>query len=211
MEALQKPVATKRLRHAGAETNLDSWREFVAPISKNGITNETVARNKAESHHWRVSEQKCEGTRNLRSAYEKNVPVSVPGFTDSEMGLDFACTIGKRQKEGRPLLRYDPFEDLNVLRAHTPEAETAGDSRSAEGWRATGRRNLALTANSGARGGEDIPLKRYRLRSGIGPEPVQWGGLWAVHIRSCSMGKVCSTRRKRKVRRSLADATWACR
>ncbi|HET8668242.1 MAG TPA: deoxyhypusine synthase family protein, partial [Terriglobales bacterium] len=51
----------------------------------------------------------------LKSAYEKGVPVFVPAFTDSEMGLDFALHNRKRTKEGRQTLRYEPFEDLEFF------------------------------------------------------------------------------------------------
>ncbi|HEY1524675.1 MAG TPA: deoxyhypusine synthase family protein, partial [Candidatus Angelobacter sp.] len=41
----------------------------------------------------------------LKSAYQKNVPVFVPAFTDSEMGLDVALNNRMRARDGKPQLR----------------------------------------------------------------------------------------------------------
>ena len=63
-----------------------------------------------------------EGAGVLRSAYVKNVPVYVPAFTDSELGLDLSTWSMKRAqgqgvKDPMELLkhvpRYNPFLDLN--------------------------------------------------------------------------------------------------
>ena len=48
----------------------------------------------------------------LRNAHLKGVPVFIPAFTDSELGIDFALHKIFRQRRGLPLLRYDPFEDF---------------------------------------------------------------------------------------------------
>src|SRR4030081_2245537 len=53
----------------------------------------------------------------LKSAYEKNVPVFVPAFSDSELGLDYALTNRERDKRGKPRFRFDPFEDLEHFAA----------------------------------------------------------------------------------------------
>src|SRR6202041_2212056 len=53
----------------------------------------------------------------LKSAYEKNVPVFVPAFSDSELGLDYALTNRERDKKGKPGFRFDPFEDLEYFAA----------------------------------------------------------------------------------------------
>jgi deoxyhypusine synthase len=53
----------------------------------------------------------------LKSAYEKGVPVFVPAFTDSELGLDVALNNRLRESTGRHKLRFDPFEDLEHFAA----------------------------------------------------------------------------------------------
>src|SRR5437667_566919 len=63
-----------------------------------------------------------QGTGVLRSAYEKGVPVYVPAFTDSELGLDLSTwTMKRAQATGvtdpmalfDALPRYNPYRDLN--------------------------------------------------------------------------------------------------
>src|SRR5262245_42644762 len=63
-----------------------------------------------------------EGSGVLRSAYLKKVPVYVPAFTDSELGLDLSTWAMKRaQSKGETdpmklldaVPRYNPFLDLN--------------------------------------------------------------------------------------------------
>ena len=53
----------------------------------------------------------------LKSAYEKGVPVFVPAFTDSELGLDVALNNRLRESTGRHKMRFDPFEDLEHFAA----------------------------------------------------------------------------------------------
>src|SRR6516225_125673 len=72
----------------------------------------------APSTRRRISRQKHQGRGILKSTYEHNVPVFVPAFSDSELGLDFALNNYARKKEKRPLLRFDPFEDFETF-AHT--------------------------------------------------------------------------------------------
>ena len=48
----------------------------------------------------------------LRSAYRKNVPVYVPAFTDSELGLDFAIHNRKLLARGKTPFAFNPFLDL---------------------------------------------------------------------------------------------------
>jgi deoxyhypusine synthase len=48
----------------------------------------------------------------LISAYEHNVPIFIPAFSDSEMGLDFQVHNLLRKKAGKPRRAFDPFLDL---------------------------------------------------------------------------------------------------
>jgi deoxyhypusine synthase len=48
----------------------------------------------------------------LPTARRAGVPIYVPAFTDSELGLDFEVTNRRREKEGRTRLVFDPFLDL---------------------------------------------------------------------------------------------------
>ena len=63
----------------------------------------------------------------LKSAYEKGVPVFVPAFTDSELGLDVALNNRLRESTGRHKLRFDPFEDLEHFAATLLRQNPAGN------------------------------------------------------------------------------------
>ncbi|MBI2650035.1 deoxyhypusine synthase family protein, partial [Candidatus Woesearchaeota archaeon] len=48
----------------------------------------------------------------FKSAYKKNVPVFIPAFSDSEIGLDFALFNRQRKAENKKQLYFDEFLDL---------------------------------------------------------------------------------------------------
>jgi deoxyhypusine synthase len=52
----------------------------------------------------------------LQAAAQCGVPVLIPAFTDSELGLDFAVHCGHRHALGKPALSYDAFRDLEFFR-----------------------------------------------------------------------------------------------
>ena len=114
----------------------------------------------------------------LKSAYEKNVPVFVPAFTDSELGLDIALHNRKRAKKGKPAV---PFR--SVPRSRALCRNLAGQKRLGiftigggvpRNWSQQFGPYIELRHR---RGGEDLPLKRYHYGLRICPEPVFWGGL----------------------------------
>ena len=114
----------------------------------------------------------------LKSAYEKNVPVFVPAFTDSELGLDFALTNRMRVRSSQPKLRYDPFEDLEHFAATLLAQKKLGIFTIGGGVPRNWAQQFApFIELRHRRGGEDLPLKRYHYGLRICPEPVYWGGL----------------------------------
>jgi deoxyhypusine synthase len=114
----------------------------------------------------------------LKSAYEKKVPVFVPAFTDSEMGLDVALNNRMRARDGKPQLRYDPFLDLNYFAETLLQQKKLGILTIGGGvprnWAQQFGPYCELRVR---RAGEDVPLKRYHYGVRICPEPVYWGGL----------------------------------
>jgi deoxyhypusine synthase len=114
----------------------------------------------------------------LKSAYQKNVPVFVPAFTDSEMGLDVALNNRMRAREGKAQLRYDPFLDLNYFAETLLQQSRLGILTIGGGvprnWAQQFGPYCELRVR---RAGEDVELKRYHYGVRICPEPVYWGGL----------------------------------
>lgn len=127
----------------------------------------------------------------LKSAYEKGVPVFVPAFTDSELGLDVALTNRMREGAGRHKLRYDPFEDLEHFASTLLRQKRLGIFTIGGGvprnWSQQFGPFIELRHR---RMGENVPLKRYHYGVRICPEPVYWGGLsGSPYAEAISWGK----------------------
>ncbi len=67
-----------------------------------------------------------EGRAILKSAFEHQVPVYVPAFTDSELGLDLAIYNHTRARKTGRQLRFDPYLDLDDFAARIRAHETLG-------------------------------------------------------------------------------------
>ena len=48
----------------------------------------------------------------LRTAYMRNIPIFIPAFTDSELGLDFCIQIYAQRLAGLPTFNFNSFLDL---------------------------------------------------------------------------------------------------
>ncbi|MGA2991591.1 MAG: deoxyhypusine synthase family protein [Candidatus Korobacteraceae bacterium] len=191
------------------ETNLNFVEGIVAGILDAWDTAETLCSYKLNRAIGRYLHEKAPERGILKSAYEKNVPVFVPAFTDSELGLDVALHNRKRAKLRRSALQFDPFLDLNHF------AETL-----------LGQKRLGLFTIGGGvprnwsqqfgpyielrhrRGGEDLPLKRYHYGLRICPEPAFWGGLsGSPYSEAISWGKFVPPEEGGKFGEVFLDAT----
>jgi deoxyhypusine synthase len=109
----------------------------------------------------------------LESAYEKGVPVFVPAFTDSELGLDVALNNRMRESTGRHKIRFDPFEDLEHFAATLLRQTRLGIFTIGGGvphsWSQQFGPFIELRRR---RMNENIPPKRHHYGVRIGPEPV---------------------------------------
>jgi deoxyhypusine synthase len=145
----------------------------------------------------------------LKSAYENNVPVFVPAFSDSELGLDYALTNRERDKEGKQQFRFDPFVDLEHFAAMLLAQKRLGIFTIGGGvprnWSQQFGPFIELRHR---RGGEDLPLKRYHYGLRICPEPVYWGGLsGSPYSEAVSWGKFVPPAEGGKFGEVFVDAT----
>jgi deoxyhypusine synthase len=161
------------------ERNLDDVEEVLSELLDNWDHNEVVCSyklNHAIGEHLTKRSKEERGI--LKSAYEKGVPVFVPAFTDSELGLDFALNNRIRESTGRHKLRFDPFEDLEHFAATLMRQKRLGIFTIGGGvprnWSQQFGPFIELRHR---RLGEHVPLKRYHYGVRICPEPVYWGGL----------------------------------
>jgi deoxyhypusine synthase len=193
------------------ETNLDHVEDVVDHIFDQWDANEVVCSWKV---HRRVGEylKKQSGGRGiLKSAYERNVPVFVPAFSDSELGIDFALHKMGRQKANRPLLRFDPFEDFEMFADTMLATKRMGIFTVGGGVPRNWSQQFGVYAELMARRGyKKVPLKRYNYGLRICPEPVHWGGLsGSTYTEAVSWGKFVPPEEGGRFAEVFEDATVA--
>lgn len=161
------------------EQNLDDVEEVMSEVLEGWDHNETLCSyrlNHTIGAHLAKHAKDQRGI--LKSAYENGVPVFVPAFTDSELGLDVALNNRLRESTGRHKIRFDPFVDLEHFAATLLRQKRLGILTIGGGvprnWSQQFGPFLELRHR---RLGENIPLKRYHYGVRICPEPVYWGGL----------------------------------
>lgn len=145
----------------------------------------------------------------LRSAYEHDVPVYVPAFSDSELGLDFAIHTHRRVRRGEPPLRFDPFLDVEHYKNRVIAAKTLGIFTIGGGvprnWAQQVGPYLDLLQK---RAGIGDGLKRFQFGVRICPEPTHWGGLsGCTYSEGVSWGKFTPIAEGGRYAEVYADAT----
>jgi len=160
------------------EQNLDHVELVMEAVLGKWDPDETMCSwklNRAIGEHLK---KHAKGRGILRSAFEKKVPVFVPAFTDSELGLDVALTNRMRARKREPQIRFDPFLDLNHFAETLLQQKRLGIFTIGGGvprnWAQQFGPYCELRVR---RAGEDVELKRYHYGVRICPEPVYWGGL----------------------------------
>jgi deoxyhypusine synthase len=139
------------------------------------------------------------------------VPIYVPAFTDSELGLDFAICNRVRAGAGKPPVRFDPFLDLEHFADQIRRHETLGILTIGGGvprnWAQQVGPYLEILR---MRLGADEPVRRYRYAVRICPEPDHWGGLSGCsYSEGVSWGKFVAERDGGRFAEVFADATIA--
>lgn len=165
--------------------------------------------------NWRIGEhvrKTVQGRGILQSAYEKQVPVYVPGFTDSELGLDLFVHNLAAADEHRPPVQIDLLRDIADYYERASRAERLGIFTIGGGvprnWaQQVGPLGEILDRRTGGKHGKFIRF-HYAIR--ICPEPVHWGGLsGCTYSEGVSWGKFVSPKEGGRFAEVFADATIA--
>jgi len=158
----------------------------------------------------------------LRNAYLKGIPVYIPAFTDSELGLDVATWAIRRALETRQVsslmegltqlpLSFNPFLDLGsytqrIIRASKIGIFTVGGGVPRNWGQQVGPFLEVLQY----RLKEEIPLRRFSYGVRLCPEPVHWGGLsGCTYSEGVSWGKFVPPEEGGRYAEVLCDATIA--
>jgi deoxyhypusine synthase len=200
------------------EANLNYVEDFTsktldrlesAPELSSEIINRTLGQVLAE-------DPKASGV--LKSAYLKNVPVYVPAFTDSELGLDLSTWAMKKAhargvSDPMALLsevpRYNPFLDLGSFARFALSAKRLGIFTIGGGvprnWAQEVGPYVDITNH---RLGLALMAPRYTYAVRICPEPVHWGGLsGCTYSEGVSWGKFVPPADGGRFAEVFADAT----
>jgi deoxyhypusine synthase len=200
------------------EANLNYVEEFSAKAmdtlgEQKDLSSQSVCRALGK-----VLSEDPEGQGVLRSAYLKNVPVYVPAFTDSELGLDLSTWAMKRaQAKGVTspmdlfdhIPRYNPYLDLNSFARFALGARRLGIFTVGGGvprnWAQEVGPYVDITNH---RLGIDLVPPRYNYAVRICPEPTHWGGLsGCTYSEGVSWGKFVPEAEGGRFAEVYADAT----
>lgn len=163
-----------------------------------------------------------EGPGILRSAFERDIPVFIPAFTDSEMGLDVATWAMNLSLSGRDDLSslssddvftavppFNPFLDLQAYARRIGQAEelaifTIGGGVPRNWAQQVGPFYDIVNARLGTR----LTAPRFKYGVRICPEPVHWGGLsGCTYSEGVSWGKFVPRDEGGRYAEVMADAT----
>lgn len=193
------------------EINLDHVEKMVGSLldewdAREEVTSWELNRRLGEKLHRTVKERGI-----LNSAYEKGVPVYVPAFTDSELGLDLALQNLSRKKKDLPELKFDAMEDLEHFTATQSGAARLGIFTLGGGVPRNWAQQFGVYNELRIRRGFDqSQLKRYQYGVRICPEPVNWGGLsGSTYSEAVSWGKFVPPEEGGRFAEVLDDATVA--
>ncbi|MGQ0812737.1 MAG: deoxyhypusine synthase family protein [Nitrospiraceae bacterium] len=169
-----------------------------------------------------------EGSGILKSAYIKKVPVYIPAFTDSEVGLDVgtwamgkaidrARSQTKSQEGDLGILRsihksypsFNPYLDLNSYTDHILSAKRLGILTIGGGVPRNWSQQVAPYVEIGnVRLGLNVKPPRFQYGVRICPEPDYWGGLsGCTYQEGISWGKFVPPDQGGRFAEVLSDAT----
>jgi deoxyhypusine synthase len=193
------------------EQNLDDTEKIVNDVLDAMPEGVTLSSHRITEALGRYLERHAPGRAILKSAVRHGVPVFIPAFTDSELGLDVAVYNRRREQAGRPRLPFDPFLDLeayaDAIRAHERIGIVTIGGGVPRNWAQQVGPYLEISEK---RLGLEEPVRRFLYGVRICPEPAHWGGLsGCTYSEGVSWGKFVSPAEGGRFAEVLADATIA--
>lgn len=114
----------------------------------------------------------------LKSAFERNVPVAVPAFVDSEIGNDVFVENMRRKRDGQRRLIMDLERDTEILLNIATKAKRLGIFSIGGGVPRNNTQNVApLIEIANARLGLSMPAGTFHYAVRIDPTPMHFGNL----------------------------------
>jgi len=179
------------------EKNLDEAEEIVHQILKKLprgqiLTSRIITQ---ELGQWLI--KNAEGRGILKSARLMNIPVYIPAFTDSELGLDFYIYVLRQAIEGKRPFRFNPLLDLQHYAELINQQKKVGIITIGGGvprnWAQQVAPLLELIQSRMPKDKAPKHIKGIQFSYGlrICPESVNWGGLsGCTYSEGISWGKM---------------------
>lgn len=209
------------------ESNLNYVEHLVSQTLKRFSREEPLSSSALTRELGKTLSEEFDGDGILKSAYLKQVPVYIPAFTDSEIGLDVGTwAMGheidrarSQSTEGGDLAvlkaihrscpSFNPYLDLNSYADHVLSAKRLGIFTIGGGV----PRNWAQQVGpyieiSNLRLGLSVKPPRFHYGVRICPEPDYWGGLsGCTYQEGLSWGKFVTPKDGGRFSEVLSDAT----
>jgi deoxyhypusine synthase len=207
------------------ESNLNYVEQVVSRTLKRVAPDQPLSSEMLTRELGKTLVEEHEGTGILKSAYQKNVPVYIPAFTDSEMGLDVATwAMGRavdrarsQAKDELGVLRalhrmspsFNPYLDLNSYADRMLSAKRLGIVTIGGGVPRNWAQQVAPYVEiSNVRLGLNVKPPRFHYGVRICPEPDYWGGLsGCTYQEGISWGKFVPPEEGGRFAEVLSDAT----
>jgi deoxyhypusine synthase len=209
------------------EANLNYVEHVVSQTLKRVNHEEPLSSELLTRELGKTLTEEFEGDGILKSAYLKNVPVYIPAFTDSEMGLDvgtwaMAREIDRARSQAaqggdlavlraihRSCPSFNPYLDLNSYTNQILSAKKLGIFTIGGGVPRNWAQQVGPYIEIGnMRLGLTIKPPRFQYGVRICPEPDYWGGLsGCTYQEGISWGKFIPPRDGGRFAEVLSDAT----
>ncbi len=194
------------------EKNLDNAELIINKVIGNLNPEESLSSWKINKELGKYLKEHTQGRGVLKSAFENNIPVFIPAFTDSEFGLDFGLLNRKRKLDRLREFRFDPFLDLEKFTEIIMRQKTLGIFTIGGGVPRNWTQQIGPYADI-IQKRMNLPkdkFVRYTYGVRICPEPVHWGGLsGCTYSEGVSWGKFVPKQEGGKYAEVLCDATIA--
>lgn len=210
------------------EANLNYVEHVVAKTLKRIHPEQPLSSEMLTRELGRTLVDEHDGSGILKSAYLKGVPVYIPAFTDSEVGLDVATwAMGQQVDRARSggqniegdaaVLRklhqvqpcFNPYLDLNSYTDRLLNAKRLGIFTIGGGVPRNWAQQVAPYVEIGnMRLGLNVKPPRFQYGVRICPEPDYWGGLsGCTYMEGISWGKFVPPEEGGRFAEVLSDAT----
>jgi len=190
------------------ERSLDEAEELVRQILARRQSKQPLS--SAELCHLLGEELIARGSARgiLQEAHRHNIPIFIPAFTDSELGLDVAIYNNRCDADKR--IAFDPFLDLDSYTELVSRSEHLGIFTIGGGVPRNWAQQVGPYVDSMVRRGVGDYQKLIKFKYGVRicPEPVHWGGLsGCTYSEGVSWGKFVAPEEGGRFAEVFCDAT----